>query len=214
MKKFLITLVALSAIAVAQGQNLLTNPSFELQDTSGGDVAGPPTGWFGFNDVFQSSQTGITPTDGVNLLKMFGPFFAGGAAGVGQNLPAAPGDQFLGTADMLNPAADAMGGDTFSIIKLEFFDSGGSIISFAESTQLKVGDPTNVWNSYSVSATAPAGTVSVNYLLLHVQPTGNIGGGSTYFDNASFTQVPEPATFAFIGGALALGVVLYKRRKR
>jgi hypothetical protein len=43
----------------------------------------------------------------------------------------------------------------------------------------------------------------------------DIGGGGDHFriDNYSVTVIPEPGTFALLGGMLALAAVMVRRRK-
>ena len=75
----LFTLLAGSAHA-----NLLTNGTFETPDASGGDVPGT-AGWTTFETVFTNATDGpgFGPVShdvgGTQSLKMYGPFFPGGA---------------------------------------------------------------------------------------------------------------------------------------
>lgn len=130
--------------------------------------------------------------------------------------------------------ANWAGGETFwGVIKIEFKDSGGnniepksvSIGSVDGSGNPWVGAISGLltpgtaaaesWLDEEVQAVAPAGTVAVNFYLLNVNPGGAApAAGNVYFDNITATQVPEPSTFALLGGLAALGVVMYRRRRQ
>jgi hypothetical protein len=68
-------------------------------------------------------------------------------------------------------------------------------------------DKPHPWESYSLTATAPAGTTDVK-----VEFSANWATGSIWFENASLTVVPEPGTVALLalGSALLLG---YRSRR-
>ncbi|UCE02214.1 MAG: T9SS type A sorting domain-containing protein [Candidatus Latescibacterota bacterium] len=160
--------------------NLLMNAGFESPDASGGDVYGTAD-WFGFNDHF---TTAVVSRSGSQALKIFGPFFPGGGAGAGQNVGAASeGDVFRASAWALNWSGDPIDPSNFAVVKIEFLDAGNAVIGFAESPQITSALPLDTWTEFSVEATAPMGTASVQLILVHVQ-LEPITGGSVFFDDA------------------------------
>jgi hypothetical protein len=61
------------------------------------------------------------------------------------------------------------------------------------------------WQSYNLSATAPAGTTQVKVEFAANYNTSTGGGGTVFFDNADLTVVPEPSTLAVLAvGSLAV----------
>jgi PEP-CTERM motif len=70
----------------------------------------------------------------------------------------------------------------------------------------------NTWYQGSVTATAPVGT---QYALVYLffMDNGQTANDTVYFDNASLTVVPEPATLSLVGVGLASSFLLIRRRK-
>lgn len=207
---FVLTLGVTSAQA-----NLLANPSFESPDASGGDVSGPPTGWSGFN--FNATTAVVTALDGTQTLKQFGPFNPFfDASGVLQSFPVVPGEIVTLSANGRNDSSDPISGGgvgdpgNFAVVKLEWFDGGGSPIGTpVETLVVDKSSPADVWLPGTVVGVAPAGAASVNTLLLHVSD-GTFLGGSVFWDDASVTITPEPASLSLLG----LGGALLLRRRR
>lgn len=77
-----------------------------------------------------------------------------------------------------------------------------------------ISDPTNALNPYSVTASGVSVSSSAGEIGFR---TGFVGtGGTITLDNISITTsaIPEPSTFALLGGAGALGLALVSRRRR
>jgi hypothetical protein len=190
--------------------NLLTNPGFESPNASSGDVYAS-TGWNGFNDVY--THASATAHTGSQVLKIFGPFFQGGGAGAVQGgFAATPGQTFEASAFLRNDSTDPIQGSNFAVVKVEFLNSGNSVIGSAESPHFTAANAQNVWTPELVDAVAPANTTSAQIVLVHVQLNSPVTGGSVFFDDASFSVVPEPAsmTAAMIGFA---GLALRRRNR-
>src|SRR4051812_12008655 len=78
------------------GAVALTNPGFDAQNASGGDISGS-TGWSNFNAAFTHADA--VAHSAPNDLKIFGPFFQGGGAGVVQGgFPASFGQLWQSSA--------------------------------------------------------------------------------------------------------------------
>lgn len=111
--------------------------------------------------------------------------------------------------------ANFLGGAVFA---LDFLNGGGGLIGSAE-LDLKAaglltdnGQPFD-YKQYSVAAVAPAGTTTVRARASMIDAMANpAGGGQAYVvDDFTLTAVPEPATFALVGLAVA-GLVGIRRR--
>lgn len=201
-----------SSIASA---NVLSDAGFDDTDTSGGDVAaGTSAAWDQFNDAFISSQSApaFSPD---NDLKIFGPFFDGGGAGVVQAAPggASAGEVWQASAYAQNWSGDALGEGNFAVVKIEFLDAGNAVIGAVESSHIDNTLPQDTWTKFSAQGVAPVNTTGAQIVLVHVQ-LDPISGGSVFFDNASLAKVPEPTTIVMAGmGLIALAGYGTRRRR-
>jgi hypothetical protein len=105
------------------------------------------------------------------------------------------------------------GGDPLAI----YWFPGTSIVS--NSITLSGGEIFGTFNNKS-GGTSPApslwvtpSSTSSGYVLafLNAEASGNIGNGNDVGSFGTVTAVPEPSTFALLGGVLALGAVLRRR---
>lgn len=210
MKKKSRALAALAAAAcliVASQAHavVLTNPGFEAGVPN---TPGAP-GWGGFNDNFTVADYAET---GAQSLKVYGPFFHGGGAGVVQGgFAASAGQLWSASASIFSPTSDFVGVNNFAITKLEFLNAGNAVLAAYESTHFNNTSPANTWVPKSISGVAPAGTAFAQIVLVHVQ-LDPVDGGAVFYDNASLAVVPEPATMA-LGSLAGLGVVAFARRR-
>jgi hypothetical protein len=206
--------VALTVL-VSTGNNAfavtLVNPGFDAQDASGGDIFGS-TGWGAFNSAFTTQ--GVPANSAPNSLKIFGPFFQFGGAGVVQGgFAASEGELWEASAYARIDSSDPMNAANLAVVKVEFLDNLNAVIGFAESPQITTGSlPVNTWQQFVAQGTAPAGTTTAQIVLVHVQLADPVAGGSIFFDDAAFGVVPEPATFAMFGLALVSVAGLRRRR--
>jgi hypothetical protein len=115
----------------------------------------------------------------------------------------------------------------FSYLEVRFLNNHGNTIG-VDDTDIPAGSVTiydqtsgpqggaTLWEPYSVTGVAPAGTVSAELLIGWANGglDGNTGGQSAFADDQTFTAtvVPEPATL----GLLSLGgmALLARRRNR
>jgi len=183
---------ALIGLASTAHANLLANPSFELPVLSGGDVPGA-VGWTAFNAVFTIR---VAPQDGDQALKMFGT-----PSGVFQDFPTLPGQEWIGSVYGLNFSGDPLSGAQIGAANIEWRDSGGNLISFETSQIVNSSTPQgSLPGDYvfgTVSGVAPAGAVTARFVLITGAFAGP-GGGAVWFDNASFSLVPEPAMLSVV----------------
>lgn len=226
MKKLMLIVSSLAVAAtLGQAQNLLSNANFEMDGAAG--VA--PADW----DTALSGGTALTSTDYAQSGTYSLAIDSTGAGAwnspnVLQTLPATAGTEYSLSGYMLHPGTDAITDGSFGLLKIEFRDASDTLLDVAglvstggaaagpffgaESTPfLDNTSATDDWIFSETVVTAPANAVEANFLLLNVNQ-GN-DPGPMYFDNISATVVPEPATFAFLGGLAALGLVMYRRRK-
>jgi hypothetical protein len=190
-------LSATGSTAVASTTNLLLNPSFE----SGSETLTADS-WTLFNTGYRESTNGggaflVTALDGMHALKACGPF--GGtldASGAYQIIPgASPGQTWRLSGFALNFSGDPLTGpDGFGVAQLVFLNASSNTIQTVESPHYVSGTRTNEWQSFQVTAIAPAGTAAVKIQVLHVGKSGNVG--SIWFDNLSATTAPDPNTIS------------------
>lgn len=218
------SIVAIFAAAIfpmTARANLLSNGGFETPDASGGDVNNAPGApWIGFNDPNIRFTTASVSRTGNQSLKMFGPFdFIGGGVGAVQAVPATPGTVYSGEVYALNNSTDAIQGLNFGVFKLEFLDAamqlipGGLGVGFVESNPINATTPQDQWTLLGVGGVAPAGTAFVQAVIVQVQlgdGSGGFTGGSIFWDDASITAVPEPASLLLLSVG---GIALIRRRR-
>jgi hypothetical protein len=201
---------ALGVFQPAQAVNL-TNPGFDADNASGGDVFGA-SGWGAFNFAFTTDD--VTPVSSPNTLKIFGPFFQFGGSGVVQGgFAASEGQLWEASAYARIHSADAIDPQNFAVVKLEFLNAGNTVIGFAESPQITTASlPADTWQLFKAQGTAPAGTTSAQIVLVHVQLDNPPAGGAIFFDDAAFGVIPEPATALMVTLGLVGSAGLVRRR--
>ncbi len=157
-------------------EQVLTNPSFE----SGGNPS--LTGWSRFGNAFaDGSRTWSGPGAG----KLFGNFTGtDNTSGLYQQSPTAPGETWTATVRTMHRADDAVVGDSFAVLNIEWRDAAGALISFESAPALNAATPTEEWREVTVSGTAPANAAAARCVLLFLQ-RGN-APGAVYFDDVVF----------------------------
>ena len=170
------------------GTNLLENPGFESGMTgwapglSGGSATALSAYAHAGSHALLIDSTGAGGWSSPNL---------------SQSVTASPGDVFRMQGYMLNPSGDPIAGGSFGLFKMEFRDSGGSVLEptsvdvgtsaaspyyGAESVpKLNASSTTDTWTFSAVQAEAPAGTEEVRFVVLNVNQPGN--PGCMYFDD-------------------------------
>ncbi len=188
--------VALAAMTT----NALLNPGFETGAASNTDVNAAH--WLQFGSTYRTptNQTfaAVTALKGAYAMKMFGPFNPGiGAVGVYQDITAGvhPGQLWQLTGFGLNWSGDPMtGSNGYGVAQIVFMDSTNGFIQTIEGPHYGTGTPTDLWQPFTVAATAPAGAVGVRIYLLHLGQAGN--SGSIWWDDLAAAPVPTSGTVA------------------
>lgn len=200
-----LVLLMVGAASVAHGQfSLIPNGDFELADASGtwtGDGAAGTTiqylssGGSGDNGGYASINE---PGGGWGVLvSPPTPGAAGGGIPI-VDLGLTAGETYTFQMDLKNFAGTGTGG-----LKVEAWASNALV---GNSGDMFAATQTADWATYSWDWTLPAGTEKLIMVPLW-------GAGSTVgYDNVGVV-VPEPGTYAAFFGALALAVVLYRRRR-
>lgn len=210
-------------VASVASLGMLANPANAAVLANGGFETGDLTGWSGNFLATTVGAPGVGAQEGSFAAKLEGP---ANVAEVNQTVAANPGDVVTMSGYMLTEATIPAGA-SFGLFKIVFknlangdipFDAGLVTIggyngSFpgAESTPfVDNSSAINTWVFSQVQVTAPAETVSVQFLALNVDFAG--GNNPVWFDGIQATVVPEPASVTMSGlGVLAL---LVRRRRK
>ena len=153
------------------------------------------TGWTTFEFAFTNNTAGPAfgpvshDAGGSQSLTMFGPFTFDSSTGAYQpdnNVVA--GQSYTATAHVMNWAPDPLAADNLGIMQLTFWDAAGGqagggtqigpafellVDSTDDSTNIYLppqdGADISDWTELTITQTAPAGTVSAEIFLLHIQ---------------------------------------------
>jgi len=240
MKKLFQCLLAAGACTLAvatQAQNQVSDPGFEasgpmLAYDFGNFAANPLNTWLnvGFgpqylidpnatDQVHGGSQsmkltaTGIT--DDANKWEM---------SGAKQIFAVTPGEVVNGSAWL---RWQGLTGVIESHIEAKWLKADGSEFGAGEVPQPGIGTATKTagsggWEFQDLSTwsvaqrTAPAGAAFVDFRLTLLSPGGaDTATGTVWWDDATFTVVPEPSTYGMLGAGLAgmLGLLGWRKRK-
>jgi hypothetical protein len=163
--------------------NRLTDPGFE------GLIAGAEGGWNLFGASFSSARARR------GAFSMRVPAFYG-VNGSYQQLAAAPGSRWRLQGYGLAPVA-LQGSPAFGLVQISFFDAAGNDLGTVEtaggpdraktSNRIDSSTPAGQWTALDTgTATAPAGTASVQAFTLYVDFSG-YGGQEVDFDDLMLT---------------------------
>lgn len=217
-KFFLLAVAACAAASMALAPtptlaNLLADPGFE----SGTPVVGGIGGWDVFNGAAFSMAQAHSGDWSIDLTA------SNSVPGAYQVLPASPGQVYTLTGWALAPVALA-NGTAFGGIQISYFDGGGTDLGTVEtgpgvaaSDFRGVGQASGnfvagVWEPLSVTATAPAGTATLQAFPILID-FGALTEG-IFVDDMSVTLVPEPSSIALLLVGMACWAGLTRRRER
>lgn len=203
---------SLLAAAVSGRAQTIVNASFEAPGISNFVYTTSVTGWTFSAFASGSGGTGLT-TNGSS----FGTVDIGGASDAGGGTQAA----LIQGAGIISQAIDFSTGGAFT---LSFFAEARGSHSGGVPLSIKI-DSTVLTFGGSVTASATSGSVfnrivsdpfsvGVGFHTLSFTGTVNLNTAdvTTFVDQVSVAAVPEPATFALLGGGLAALAFLRRRR--
>jgi len=208
-------------IASYASANLLLDPSFEpgiagAPDASSGDVpmsvSGPWSGWNNWVPPYSAYYTQSIPAeDGVQV----GKTFSGPNGGIYQFIAANAGDSYTASAYFVDSSSDPMQDGETDDVRMIFWSgpngTGSSLATDVSAGVVSDLSPLDTWIPLSVTAPAPAGTESIQWMAFFNNP--NYQGGSLFVDNGSLVDnsapVPEPTTALL---AVIAGIPLVMRR--
>jgi hypothetical protein len=184
------------------------------------------------NDPADESEVGLWFRSFAGGINMTAPPMV--FAHLRQSVPGTPGliynmsawsrfeTHYAGGRDNLNDGAtpetpeDGPASPTDTFLALEFLDGASAVLAGSVEIELRADGQVNdgVWRQHLLSATAPAGTVSVQVRGSMIDGVLNPGVNpqSAFLDDFSLTAIPEPSTLALIGIGLA-GAFVRRRRK-
>jgi len=176
------------------------------------------TGWSAFEFVFTVNTAGNNfgpvshDAGGTQSLGLFGPFSFDTSSGAYQaDDTVVAGQSYTATAYAMNWDGDNLGATNLGIMQLSFWDKeggqlgGGVNLGTFEILVDSTDDGTNIylppqdgaeisdWTELQITQTAPAGAVSAEIFLLHIQ-LGNTPAeleGSIYWDDVSLVGVKD-----------------------
>ncbi|HEX4052651.1 MAG TPA: autotransporter-associated beta strand repeat-containing protein [Tepidisphaeraceae bacterium] len=197
-----------------KAQNLLLDPGFEAgddgaPDATAGDVSmGTPTTpeagpWLGWNNWVGPVYSGFYTTSiAAHSGTQVGKTFSGPNGGIYQYVDVNAGNSYTASAWFVDSSTDPFN-DTAETddVRMIFFagpdGTGANLGTFVTSSPLVYADPLDQWMQSSVTATAPAGAESVQWMAFFNNP--NYAAGSLFVDDTSLID-NTPTTPIWNGG--------------
>ena len=166
--------------------------STELQNAGFESGGSPFASWGTFGNVLPNiHQVQLFPFAGASHAKMYGQFVGGANdCGVYQSVDAAPGEVWTATVQAAHEGFDAIQGTNRGFMSLLFHDALGNQLADHPIDTLDASSPTDVYQPFSVTATAPPGTASAQIVLGFYQSATNPRAGAIYYDAATLTAAP------------------------
>ena len=158
--------------------NLLTNG--DMETASGGD----PGSWTKYT---QGNGAGTRDTTTYRQGSASAKETWSGAVGADtgvyyyQSFSASVGQVYVASVEIRSLSSDPLAGGAEAFLKLEFKNSGGTVINSYESSHLATSN--TAWERHTVVGIAPAGTATVQINLVTWTAVAS-ASGSAYFDDA------------------------------
>jgi MYXO-CTERM domain-containing protein len=195
--------------------NLLSDPGFEGVDASAGDVpmsnGGPWQGWNNWVSPYSGYYTAATAHTGTQA----GKTFSGPNAGIYQYVTVTAGATYTASAYFEDFSGDPLQGGETDDVRMIFWSgpngTGSALVTDVSSSVVDDTATPDTWIPLSVTAVAPAGTESVQWMAFFNNP--NYAGGSLFVDDASLVAVPEPSALPAGIALLAIGGLTRLRRR-
>ena len=171
----------------------VVNPGFE-------DAGGSFSGWTAFNNAVIESS--VSRNASGHCAKFYGNWSGPyNAAGCFQDFPATPGQNWTASAWFMTMAADPLAGsENFAILNIEWHAADGSMISYITQRAVDGTSTPDVWQQFTISGEAPAGTTTARVVPLFLQP--NFQGGAAFVDDVDFHVSNPPCTADFNGDGI------------
>lgn len=205
-KLILSTMVIVCAGTLTAQANMLDNPGFE----TAGSTSTVAASWTFYEDAGRETWAARTGSAGAALYSWNDTKWGGGFQDVPVNL--VDGNVFSFSIYALAEEGFSSAADEL-FLKLEFKDSGATeLYNVQESIYSEATADPNNWNMYTITHTNDnLNVASVTAVFGSGQWTATGGNESVKFDDAVFTQVPEPVSAALL--AAGLGFIYLLRRK-
>jgi beta-glucanase (GH16 family) len=172
-------------------ERYLDNESFE---DPGPGVGVPLFGWNKWGNSLADSDDGRTPLTNRGA-KMFGNFTGGfNTSGIWQgSAPVAEGQKWRVRSWWKHRADDALAGENYAAINIEWRNAADELISFASTRAIDAASARNVYAERIVEGVAPPGAVSARVVGIFIQPA--MAAGAAYVDDISLEYVGCAADF-------------------
>jgi hypothetical protein len=200
MRKLIMSLSALCIAMTANAQiNLIPNGDFSAGGDQWTEVSGP--GVLFAYEPSGGNTGGYATIDASNgewgiLVSPVAPGAAGGGVPIG-DIGVIAGTTHTFSIDLITISGTGAGG-----LKVEAW-GGNALLGFQPDVLAPAASAT--WQTLQFDWAVPAGTDKMIFV--------PIWGANSKIGYDNVGVVPEPSTFALLGGLLALGFVMYRRRK-
>jgi hypothetical protein len=213
--------LAASALSL-QAQNVLQNGGFE----AGATESGAPFFWGAFSETTNGLQGAVSTAafhSGANSMEINNRATLGGAF---QGLAGPQNPNFTTYMDVqagwnlsfsgwvLNDGTDPLTGSSFGRLQIEFYNSSGAVVDFANwgrSSDWTSTLSTSTWTQFSTSALVPVGATRASFVVLN--ETAGQNTGAFFVDD--LVAIPEPSSMAMlaIGGIMLVGLTVRRFKK-